>query len=111
MAVAMKGLRIKPAYEQLIGVAVPDDLGHIGFPHRNAPFLRNGFILSQLDGEGARIMEKQQEQANTEAYKEHLLKQIAKHTGANIHGLRNGLHQELRTDRINQALYPNAPFL
>ena len=60
MAVAMKGLRIKPTYEQLIGVAVPDGPEQIKFPNRNAQFLRNGFVLSQLDGEGVRIMEDQQ---------------------------------------------------
>ena len=38
MAMSMKGLRIKPTYEQLIGVAVSDDLGHIRFPNRNASF-------------------------------------------------------------------------
>ena len=43
MAVAMKGLRIKPTYEQLIGVAVPDDLEHIGFPNRNAFFFKEWF--------------------------------------------------------------------
>ena len=42
MAMSMKGLRIKPTYEQLIGVSVPDDLGHIRSPNRNASFLRNG---------------------------------------------------------------------
>ena len=63
----MKGLRLKPTYEQLIGVSVPDDLGHIKFPNRNAAFLRNGFILSQLDGEGARTMERQQELASKES--------------------------------------------
>ena len=68
---SMKGLRLKPTYEQLIGVAVSDDLGHIRFPNRNAYFLRNGFILSQLDGEGARIMERQQELTSKEPHKEH----------------------------------------
>ena len=57
MAVAMKGLRLKPTHEQLIGVAVSDGLEHIKSPNRNAQFLRNGFVLSQLDGGGARIME------------------------------------------------------
>ena len=38
MAVAMKGLRIKPTYEQLIGVAVSDGLAQIKFPNRNATF-------------------------------------------------------------------------
>ena len=36
MAVAMKGLRIKPSYEQLIGIAVSDGLGQIKFLNRNA---------------------------------------------------------------------------
>ena len=30
--------------------------------------------MSQLDGEGARTMERQQEMASKEAYKEHILK-------------------------------------
>ena len=68
MAISMKGLRIKPTYEQLIDVAVPDGLEHIKFPNRDASFLRNGYILSQLDGEGMRQMEKQQEMASKEAY-------------------------------------------
>ena len=78
MAYAMKGLRLKPSYEALIGVAVSDGLQNIKFPNRDATFLRNGFVLSQLDGEGMRQMEKQQEMASEEAYKEHLLKGIAK---------------------------------
>ena len=60
MAVAMQSLRVKPKYEQLIGVALPDGLEQIKFPNRNAQFLRNGFVLSQLDGEGMRVMEDQQ---------------------------------------------------
>ena len=63
MANAMQGLRVKPKYEDLIGVAFSDGLGNIKFPNRDAKFLRDGFVLSQLDGEGMRIMEKQQEQA------------------------------------------------
>ena len=106
MSVAMKGLGHKPTYEQLVGVAVPYGLEHIRYPNRNA----NGFVLSQLDGEGVRQLERQQEMASKELYKEHLLKYIAKNTGANINDLRNGAHQELRTDRINQALNPNAQF-
>ena len=106
MTNSMKGLRVKPSYEQLIGVAVSDDLQHIKFPNRDATFfLRNGFVLSQLDGEGMRAIEKQQEMASKESYKEHLLKEIAKHTGANIHDLRNDSHQELRRARTNNAVY------
>ena len=74
MSISMKGLRLKPTYEDLIGVAVSDDLQHIKFPNRSATFLRNGFVLSQLDGEGMRSMVKQQEMASKEAFKESLLK-------------------------------------
>ena len=35
---SMKGLRLKPSYEQLIGVAVSGDLEHIKFPNRNEYF-------------------------------------------------------------------------
>ena len=61
MAIAMRGLRVKPSYEQLINVAVPDGLEQVKFPNRNATlFLRNGFVLLQLDGDGMRVMEDQQ---------------------------------------------------
>ena len=38
MANSMHGLRVKPTYEDLIGVAVSDDLQHIKFPNRDATF-------------------------------------------------------------------------
>ena len=47
MAIAMKGLRIRPKYGQLIGVADSDELHNIKFPNRDASFLRKGFVLSQ----------------------------------------------------------------
>ena len=47
MAVAMRGLKLKPKYEDLIGVAFSDGLEHIKFPNRDAKFLREGFVLSQ----------------------------------------------------------------
>ena len=58
MAVAIRGLRLKPTYEDLIGVSVSDELYSTKFPNRDSSFLRNGFIPSQLDGEGAIIMER-----------------------------------------------------
>ena len=60
MANAMQGLRVKPTYEQLINVAASDGLEQIKIPNRDATCLRNGFVLSQLDGEGMRVMEDQQ---------------------------------------------------
>ena len=77
MANSMQGLRIKPSYEQLIGVAVSDELEHIKFPNRNAKFLREGFIMSQLDGEGARVMEEQQQRHNKEVYMDSALRSLA----------------------------------
>ena len=40
MAVAMRGLRVKPTYEDPIGVAISDELYHVKFPNRDAQFLR-----------------------------------------------------------------------
>ena len=77
------------------------------FPNRDASFLRNGFILSQLAGEGTRQMQLQQEQASKQAFKESLLKQTAINTGSNFSDLRNQSEADLRTGRVNQALNPN----
>ena len=44
MAVAMKGLRLKPTHEQLIGVAVSGGLEHIKLPNRSAQFYEIGLL-------------------------------------------------------------------
>ena len=36
MAISMKGLRFKPKYEDLIGVAVSDKLYDVEFPNRGS---------------------------------------------------------------------------
>ena len=41
----------------LLGVTFSDGFENIKFPNRNASFLRNGFEMSQLGGEGMRQME------------------------------------------------------
>ena len=82
---------------------VSDKLYDIKILNRDSTFLRNGFVLSQLDGEGMRQMGKQQEMASKEPYKEHLLKEIVENTVTNIHDLRNDSHQEMRTDRVEKA--------
>ena len=38
MAIAMKGLKVKPTYESLIGVAFPDGLENIKCHNRDASF-------------------------------------------------------------------------
>ena len=82
MANSMQGLRVKPSYEQLIGVAVSDELEHSKFPDRNAKFLRKGFVMSQLDGEGARVMEEQQQRHNKEVYMDSALRTLAGERGS-----------------------------
>ena len=47
MSIAMRGLKLKRNYEDLINVAVSDKLYNIKSPNRDASFLRNGFALSQ----------------------------------------------------------------
>ena len=48
MAKSMKGLKVKPTYGDLIGVAFSDGLEHIEFLNRDASFSRDGFILRNL---------------------------------------------------------------
>ena len=63
MAIATRGLRVRPQYEGLIGAAKSDNVQNIKFPNTDAKILRDGFISSQLDGEGVRQLQLQQEQA------------------------------------------------
>ena len=105
MTQAMKGLRLKPTYEQLVNVAVSDGLEHITFPNRNAQFLRNGFVLGQLGGEGARIMEEQQKRHIKEVYMDPALKSLASDPGndsiSNL-SFKTAHTQNTQTERINE---------
>ena len=77
MSIAIKGLRVKPNCEGLINVAVGGKLYNIKFPNRDATFLRNGFVLSHLDGEGMRAMQyKNNLVYNNRNKTEHWLKQL-----------------------------------
>ena len=84
MVIAMRGLKVKPNYGDLIGAASSDGLGNIKLPKIYAKFMRDGFILNQLDGEGMRQMQLQQEQTIKETFKDHLFKQASDATGVNI---------------------------
>ena len=114
MAIAMKGLRVRPQYEELIGVVFSDGLDNVTFHNRDASHFEKGFridyIVSQLDGVGAREMQLQQETASKQTSKEHLFKQIAINTGSNLSYLRNHSEADLRTERVNQALNLNTQF-
>ena len=48
MAISMRGLRVKPTYEDLIGVAVSDDLQHIKFPNRDASFFKKWVCIKSI---------------------------------------------------------------
>ena len=100
----MNGLILTPNHEELIGVAASDNLYNIKCPNRDATCLRNGFVLSQLDGEGMRHMQIQQEQASKEAFKESLLKQIAVNIGANLSDLRADSNAETQAERVKRAI-------
>ena len=95
------GLRIRSSYEQLIGTALSDENKNIKFPNRDATFLRNGFELSQLDGEGQRAMERQQQMAVSENYKQSLIKQIASDSGTSASSLRTEVDSQNRKDRVD----------
>ena len=73
------------------------------------PLFLYGFILSQLDGEGARQMQLQQEEASRHAFKESLLKQIAINTGSNLSDIKNVSEADNRKDKINRALLQATP--
>lgn len=44
MALAMRGLRVRPQYEDLIGVAKSGGLENIKIPNTDAKFMRDGLF-------------------------------------------------------------------
>ena len=107
MAIAMRGLRVKPSYEQLINVAVSDGLEQIKFPNRDATFLRNGFVLSQLDGDGMRVMEDQQKRHIKEVYMDSALRSLASDRSSDSvsnFSFKSAHAQNTATERINAML-------
>ena len=88
-------------------MAVSDGLENIAFPSRDSTFfLEMALLLSQLDGDGMRAMQLQQEMASKQTFKESLFKFIAINTGSSLHDLRNDSHQELGDDRIREFITP-----
>ena len=99
MAVAMRGLRIRPKYEDLIGVAVSDGLEHIKFRNRDASFLRDGFVLNHLYGDGMRAMEMQQQRHIKEVYTDSALKPLASDPDNESISF---FHSKVRTHKIHK---------
>ena len=85
MAEALRGSKIKPTCGSLIGVAFSDGLEHVKFLNRSFKFLRDGFILSQLDGEGMRAMEQQQQRHMNEVCVDSALKSLASNLNKRKH--------------------------
>ena len=79
-----------------------DGLENLKCPNGDASFLRNGFILSQLDGKGMRIIVQQQQMHIKESVKENLSKQAAITKRAGISNLRHSSNAETKTDKIQQ---------
>ena len=107
MAIAMRGLRVKPSYEQLVTGAVSDGLEQVKFPNRNTTFLRNGFVLSQLDGDGMRVMEDQQEMHIKEVYVDSALRSLASDRSSDSvsnFSFKSAHTQNTATERINAML-------
>ena len=103
----MSGLRLTPTYRDLIGVAVSDELNNIKFPNRDASFLRNGFVLSQLDGEGMRAMEMQQQRHIKEVFMDSALKPLARDPGnesISNFSFKSAHTQNTQTQRINEMI-------
>ena len=45
MAIAMRGLKVKPSYEQLVGVATSYGLGNMKFRNRGSTFFKKWFYV------------------------------------------------------------------
>ena len=77
------------------------------YPNRNVPILRNGFALSQLDGEGMRVMEEQQKRHIKEVYMDSALKPLASDPGndsiSNLSS-KSAHTQNTQTERINEMI-------
>ena len=74
------------------------------------PFLRNGFVLSQLDGDGMRVMEDQQKRHIKEAYMDSVLRPLASDRSSDsVSNLSSeSAHtQNTATERINAMLTEN----
>ena len=69
-------------------------------------FFEKVLFLSQLDGEGMRQMQLQQENPIKETFKEDLLKKASDTTGVDISDLRHSSNAETQTSRINNMLRP-----
>ena len=76
---ALYGLKKKPTLNDVIN-EFETEPNPIKYPHRTATFVRNSFVLSQLNGEGMREMEEQQARQMKEAAKEHAIRNLARNS-------------------------------
>ena len=91
----------------MIPAARSDGLQNIKSPNRDAKFLRDGLILNQLDGEGVRALEQQQQRHMKKVYIDSALKSLASnHDNESISNssFKTAYAQDLQTQRINEML-------
>ena len=80
------GLEKNSTYLELINY-IETNNDKIKMPDRRAKFLRNSFYLSQLDGEGMRRQEEQEQLKDREADKDLMIKKFAEDFGLQLQGI------------------------
>ena len=93
--------KVRRQYEDLIGVAFSDGLEHIELINRGAKFLRDGFVMSQLDGEGTRIMGDQQKRHNKQVCMDSALRSLASDRSSD--SVSNFSFKSAHTHKIQQS--------
>jgi hypothetical protein len=86
------GLEKNPTYLELINY-IETNNDKIKMPDRRAKFLRNSFYLSQLDGEGMRRQEEQEQLKDREADKDLMIKKFAEDFGLQLQGIKQYLQR------------------
>ena len=86
------GLEKNPTYLELINY-IETNNDKIKMPDRRAKFFRNSFYLSQLDGEGMRRQEEQEQLKDREADKDLMIKKFAEDFGLQLQGIKQYLQR------------------
>jgi coproporphyrinogen III oxidase-like Fe-S oxidoreductase len=84
------GLVKNPTYNELINY-IETNNDKIKMPDRRAKFIRNSFYLSQLDGEGMRRQEEQEQLKDKELDKELMIKRFAEDFGLQLQAIKQYL--------------------
>ncbi len=106
-----QGLRKRPTYENSIDYFT-NDPDRIKYPDRRAKLLRNGFELSQLDGEGMRDLEDQQLMSMKFQAQQNILNQMARDHGvpiSELQGVQQRQDTRQRVERMTSQTQTQTP--